>query len=164
MLLRLALIVGTLLTGGDSLLPISQRGSSFRRIGHRLGDEDSRDTGDDVRSRLARSGAEIADAGARVARDVVAAIRSARSSSQGELEGPGASAEQGRRATSGGQAEESGSEEGSNGARVLGFLLVAFGAIFLFNKFFFVVLRSDITLPLILIVLGALVIASGRGR
>ena len=124
---------------------------------------DSRDTGDDVRSRLARSGAEIADAGARVARDVVAAIRSARSSSQGELEGPGASAEQGRRATSGGQAEESGSEEGSNGARVLGFLLVAFGAIFLFNKFFFVVLRSDITLPLILIVLGALVIASGRG-
>ena len=124
----------------------------------------ARDSVEDVRSRLAKSGAEMADAGARVARDVVEAIRNVRTSPQSGSDGAGASTGQGRTAASGGSHEESGSTEASNSARVLGFLLVAVGAIFLADKFLSAVFRSHITLPLVLIALGAVVIASGRGR
>lgn len=164
-LLRLLLVIGTIVTGGGLfiayiaawiIVPEEPAAGSAATY--------ARDSVEDVRSRLAKSGAEMADAGARVTRDVVEAIRSVRTSPQGGADGAGASTEHGRTAASGGSREESGSTEVSNGARMLGFLLVAVGAIFLADKFFSVVFRSHITLPLVLIALGAVVIASGRGR
>lgn len=164
-LLRLLLVIGTIVTGGGLIVayiaawiivpeePAAGSAATY-----------SRDSDEDIRSRLAKSGQEMADAGARVARDVVEAIRSVRTSPQSGSEGTGASTEQGRTAASGGSHEEPGSTEAGSGARVLGLLLVTVGAIFLINRFFFAVFRSDITLPLVLIVLGAVVIASGRGR
>jgi phage shock protein C len=164
-LLRLVLVVATLLTGGLPIVAyiaawiiVPEEPTTDRAATH------LRDGGEDIRLRLAKSGAEMADAGARVARDVAAAIRNVRPSSQGRPEELRGSAEQGRTVTSGGSVHESEDGGSSDGARILGFLLVAVGGIFLVNRFFFAVFRSDITLPLILIVLGALVIVSGRRR
>lgn len=163
-LLRLIIVVGTFVTGGGLLLAyivawiIVPEGPVSDSV-----DTRSQGGDEDVGYRLKKSAEEMADTGARIARDVVAGIRSSKSSQHEGQTGAQGSSHRGEAGDSGGRSAGETAEEGG-GSRVFGFLLVVVGGALLFNRLFYTVFRANISLPLILIALGAVVIASGRRR
>gem|GEM_PF-928276 len=165
-LLRLIAVVLTFLTGGWLILayiaawlivpeePTGEAGSAKSL------NESSVELGE----RLRQSAQEMVDAGARLARDVAAAIRSSMGQSTKPLADSGAETGAADSGPAGTRSKGSDEAVESNGARVIGILLVIVGAIALFNKFVYSVFRANVFVPVALIVLGVALILSGRRK
>ena len=150
-LLRLILVIGIFVTGGWLLLayfaawvivPDKPEGAGAEGASS----SDSTELGE----RVKQSVQEMVDEGARLAREITAGLRSSMAESDKS---------EGRSDTSEAAPEESG---GSNGARILGILLIAGGVIALLNKIFYYVFRANLVVPITLVVLGIALIVSGR--
>jgi phage shock protein PspC (stress-responsive transcriptional regulator) len=169
-LLRVLLVLGVVFTGGGLFFAYLVAWIIIPEEPSGAGSEgDSQDELNEMGQRIRRSAAEIADTGARVAKEVVAGLRGAKSDSQTPESTSGApeygtAYDRGQRKPSGESDDESQDTGSSNGARVLGFILIAGGAIVLFNKVSWRLFRADLTLPIVLIVLGLVVMLSGRRK
>lgn len=150
-LLRLILVIGVFVTDGWLLVAYFAAWVIVPEKPERADADSSSGSGStELGERIRQSVQEMADGGARLAREVTAGLRGSMTESAQSTD---------RSQTTGGESKESG---WSNGTRILGILLVAGGVIALLNRMFYHVFRAHLLLPISLVVLGVALIVSGR--